>query len=258
MEKNRKNLLKAYDHEECEQLYKRYDSTLRLEDFIRHYTPNHIHKYAVTGAQIEAAFAGLDKMTDEKRNFDCMACGSSSCHAMARKIALGLDIPNNCIQEQKAIIKTDHEKILSLSKANFDSIVNILSDMSEIKTLSNEIVVSVRNVDEAIQQYSNMSRDISLIARTINILAINASIEAARAGALGKSFAVVAQEVKALAVKSGDTVSLTDVISDKAVTSVVEINGKIDNISEAILQVHSEITGVYDRTESVLKDFSEK
>ena len=129
--------------------------------------------------------------------------------------------------------------------------------MSTIKSLSDEIVSSVKNVDEAIEQYSNMSRDISSISRTINILAINASIEAARAGTLGKSFAVVAQEVKTLAVKSGDTVSQTDIVSKKAIESVSDIDAKIETISEAILEVHSEISNVYERTESVIKDFGD-
>jgi len=255
MDNNRKGLFKEYDRLECENLYNRFDSMLDLNDFIRHYTPKHVQQYTVSDAQIEKAFARLDKMTEEKRNFDCMACGSDSCYKMARKIALGIDIPNNCIQEEKATIKADHEKIKTLSKANFDNIVKILEDMSKIKGLSDEIVSSIRNVDEAIEQYSNMSKDISLISRTINILAINASIEAARAGALGKSFAVVAQEVKTLAVKSGDTVSQTDTISKKAVESAAVIDDKIENISEAILEVHAEVSDVYDRTQSVLDAF---
>ena len=258
MDKNRKALFSEYDREECENLYDRYDDILNLNDFIRQYTPKHIQQYTVSEAQIEKAFVELDKLTEEKRNFDCMACGSDSCYNMARKVALGLDIPNNCIQEEKAIIKADHAKIIDLSKANYENIVKILDDMSKIKNLSDEIVSSVKNVDEAIEQYSNMSRDISSISRTINILAINASIEAARAGTLGKSFAVVAQEVKTLAVKSGDTVSQTDIISKKAIESVSDIDDKIENISEAILEVHSEISNVYERTESVIKDFGDE
>jgi len=257
MDKNRKALLGEYDREEFDNLYSGFDDMLDLNDFIRLYTPKHIQQYTVSDAQIEKAFVELDKLTEEKRNFDCMACGSDSCYNMARKIALGLDIPNNCIQEEKAIIKADHKKIIELSKANYDNIVKILDDMSTIKSLSDEIVSSVKNVDEAIEQYSNMSRDISSISRTINILAINASIEAARAGTLGKSFAVVAQEVKTLAVKSGDTVSQTDIVSKKAIESVSDIDAKIETISEAILEVHSEISNVYERTESVIKDFGD-
>jgi len=257
MDENRKKLLSENDRSEFENQYDGFDRTLRLDDFIRHYAPKRIQQYSISEAQIEKAFIALDKLTEEKRNFDCMACGSDSCYNMARKVALGINIPNNCIQEEKAAINFEHEKIMSLSRANFENTIKILDDMSKIKVLSDEIVSSIRNVAEAIEQYSDMSRGISSISRTINILAINASIEAARAGTLGKSFAVVAQEVKSLAVKSGETVSQTDAISKKAVASVAEIDAKIDNINEAIVEVHSEVSDVYDRTQSVLTAFGD-
>jgi iron only hydrogenase large subunit-like protein len=59
MDNNRKKQIKGYDRAECERLYKKYDDMLRLDDFIRNYTPKHIQKYIVTDAQIESAFVAL-------------------------------------------------------------------------------------------------------------------------------------------------------------------------------------------------------
>ena len=255
MEQNRKNVLDENVHEQYDQLYERFDNMLRLDDFMRKYVPKQIPQYVVSDNQIEEAFAELGKMTDEKRKYDCGACGSDTCYDMARKVALGIDVPSNCIQEEKAVIQEDHEKIMSLSKSNLENINKILYDISEIKDLSDEIVNSVKTVDEAIRQYSSMSKDITSIAQNINILAINASIEAARAGTYGKAFAVVAQEVKALANKSSTTVSQTDEISGMAVDSVIDITGKVEEISKAILQAHVEISEVYDSTQGALRDF---
>jgi len=257
MEKNRRNVLNECDRTEYEEIYRRFDELLRLDDFLRRYSPKHTQQHAVTETQIEQAFVALNKSTEEERNFDCMACGSDSCYDMARKIAMGIDVPSNCIQEEKKVIHSEHEVITNLSRTNLESINLILNDISEIKSYSDEIVSLIKNVDDAIHQYSKMSSEITSISRTTNILAINASIEAARAGEHGKTFSVVAQEVRALAVKSGETVAQTDEISKKAIDSVTIIDSKVEDIAEAILKAHSEITDVYNSTQNTLRDFSD-
>ena len=55
------------------------------------------------------------------------------------------------------------------------------------------------------QQITKIAKDIEDIAFQTNILSLNASVEAARAGAAGKGFAVVASEVKQLAAKSAQS-----------------------------------------------------
>ncbi|MCL2741623.1 MAG: methyl-accepting chemotaxis protein [Oscillospiraceae bacterium] len=257
MDGNRKGVVGEAERSEHERAYVRFDETLRLDDFIRRYSPRPTPQYAVTEEQIGRAFDELGKTTEEERKFDCMACGVDSCYEMARKVALGLDVPSNCIQEEKKVIHTEHGMITDLSRRNLENMDMILSDISKVKDFSDEIVSMIKNVDEAIKQYGRMSSEIKSINRTTNILAINASIEAARAGEHGRAFTVVAQEVRTLAEKSGETVSQTDVISRKAVDSVAVIGGKIDEIAEAIRKAHSEIIDVYKGTQDALKDFSD-
>jgi iron only hydrogenase large subunit-like protein len=255
MDKNRKNVLVDPDRSQYDALYQRYDETLRLDDFLRSYAPKKIARSEVSDAQIEEVFITLGKLTEEKRTFDCGACGSDSCRDMARRIAIGFDIPANCIQNEKDTIQSASEKIVNLSKTNLENIDKIMNDISSIGVLSDEIVGSIAHINEVIQQFSKMTRDISSISQQINILSLNASIEAARAGEHGKGFAVVAQEVKSLANKSKQTVSQTDEISSAAAESITAINTKTTNITDAIAQAHSEIAVIQDITRETLEDF---
>jgi iron only hydrogenase large subunit-like protein len=255
MERNRKNVMFDPDRSQYDALYQKYDETLRLNDFLRSYTSKKIARNEVTDAQIEEVFIALGKLTEEKRTFDCGACGSDSCRDMARRIAIGYDIPANCIQNEKDTIQSASDKIVNLSKINLENIDKIMADISSIGVMSDEIVGSIDHINEVIQQFSKMSRDISLISQQINILSLNASIEAARAGEHGKGFAVVAQEVKSLANKSKQTVSRTDEISSAAAESITAINTKTTNITDAIAQAHSEIAVIQDITRETLEDF---
>ena len=90
-----------------------------------------------------------------------------------------------------------------------------------------------------------MAGVISDIARTVDLLAMNASIEAVRAGEAGRGFAVVAAEVKSLAAqvaRAADQVgarigSVRDAIIDTAASHrlINEIVGALDGIAASIL-----------------------
>src|SRR5690606_11546447 len=102
-----------------------------------------------------------------------------------------------------------------------------LSQIGQLLSLVETLTRHVTGFAAAMEQVRKSSYDIEQLAQTTNILSLNAAIEAARAGEAGKSFAVVASEVKVLANK-------TRVATD-------EIVGTIDALGEEAEQVIEQI-----------------
>lgn len=102
--------------------------------------------------------------------------------------------------------------------------------MENVKELS----VSMEHIASDSKQIRTIIATIENIAFQINILSLNAAVEAARAGAAGKGFAVVADEIGNLASKSDEAAKATkELIESSAVT--IMGGGKImDKVSEAL------------------------
>lgn len=240
------------DPEDAIALFEEFDKQLNLNDFIRRYTPQNVRQNIVTDAQIEQAFVQLGKMTELDRKFDCSACGSDTCLDMAHKIACGLNISENCIQKERNDIHKEHKSVLELSATNLNNIEEILRDISTVKGLSSEINQSVSDVNSAIEKYNKMATEIDAIAMHINIISLNASIEAARAGQHGKTFAVVAEEIRKLAATSKNTVSDAEKITEQSTNSIKAINTMVDSIGTEVEKAFQNISNISQKTQDTL------
>ena len=92
------------------------------------------------------------------------------------------------------------------------------------------------------QQITNIAKDIEDIAFQTNILSLNASVEAARAGAAGKGFAVVANEVKQLAAKSAEAAqSATEMVNNT--TAIIQTGVVLTADTAGSLHAISDVSG---------------
>lgn len=104
----------------------------------------------------------------------------------------------------------------------------------------------VKELNSAMEKISNSSAEISKIISTIesiafqtNILALNASVEAARAGSAGKGFAVVSSEVRSLASKSDEAAKATKELIESSIATVMEGSQVVSRVTESLNKANS-------------------
>jgi Fe-S-cluster-containing hydrogenase component 2 len=139
----------------------------------------------------EKELAGIFRsMLKESRedHKNCPACGYGNCHDMAVAIANGLNQPGNCHYYQQKMLEINSRRRLE-AVASFQ-----------------DLIVDEFNSEKLLARFKPIIASIESISFQTSMLSMNASIEAAHAGAAGAGFNVVAKEVRELAARSnGET-----------------------------------------------------
>ena len=165
----------------------------------------------------------------------------------AQELSKEIDSQNQIISYSSASIEEIVQSMDSVHKhineaaGHVEELVKLASDNKNAVSLATQNIVNVRKESASLQEMNNV---ISSVAAQTNLLAMNAAIEAAHAGAAGKGFAVVADEIRKLAETAAKQ-------ANSSSTYLRAIQEKIDGIAESAVSIDKSFTGTIQRINDI-------
>jgi len=153
-----------------------------------------------------------------------------------------------------------------------ETLSELIGEISTVESSVEAIAESVSEFVRSTEAITNMTRQVKDIAEQTNLLALNAAIEAARAGEQGRGFAVVADAVRKLAEKSAQSASQIDQVtmtlsSQSATVEQAIQNGKkslqtsqdyLENVAIALSDANQSVTETTEGVSNIAMSVNEQ
>ncbi len=219
------------------------------------------------GASSEELSSTISSFADNSQN---QAASSEEITATIEEISAGIDNVSDNSQFQ-------HDKLnefISLMRKLSGMIISMAGRITEAEGLSRSISEqamagneSLSLMDAIMNQITESSNEVSdivgmivSISDKINLLSLNAAIEAARAGDAGRGFAVVADEISKLADQTATSISNIDALINKnkndianGMKNMLDTVDNIGSVIEGVESINSMMTNIYTEMESQQK-----
>ena len=138
------------------------------------------------------------------------------------------------------------------NSSNASESTAITDAMTGVTGFCQEMKQSFEAITELLDKLENNNNDITKIANQTNLLSLNASIEAARAGAAGRGFAVVAEEIKNLSENSRATANDSNDNKNEISQAIGKLLEESDHLTEIIREeVDERMTNLAASTEEI-------
>ncbi|HAI11780.1 MAG TPA: hypothetical protein DCM28_08745 [Phycisphaerales bacterium] len=206
-----------------------------------------IAQVAKSAGEVASAATEIAAVSDE------MANGLSQQSSQVHQISSAIEEMNASIVEvaRKSIDVANHAEEDAKSAEQGGMIVNdTVTEMQSIKQTVTDTAASVEELGKRGEQIGQIIAVINDIADQTNLLALNAAIEAARAGEHGRGFAVVADEVRKLADR---TTKATDEIAQSITAIQTETKDAVERMGKGTDQVSTGVERASEAGESLRK-----
>lgn len=147
----------------------------------------------------------------------------------------------NSVADNTNVVRGLSEKSLHQTEQGNRSVEEMVREIQSIENAVQQIALAANEFVESARTIASMTQQVKDIANQTNLLALNAAIEAARAGEQGRGFAVVADEVRKLAEKSASSASEIDKVTSKLDEKSARVEQAIASGVQSLQTTHKHV-----------------